>query len=87
MKTHTKGLRNLKTELTKDTADFIQSWNPKRTGLRRKLEKKSRIHPKKNIEEHTETSDGNDPGPSYTRPISEGSAACLGDTIPVELEE
>ena len=77
----------MKTELTKDTADFIQSWNPKRTSLRRKLEKKPRIHPKNNMKEPTDDSDGNGPEPSYTRPISEGSAACLGDTIAVDLEE
>ena len=40
MEIHIKGLRNLTTELAKDTADFTQSWNPKKTGLRRKLEKK-----------------------------------------------
>ena len=32
-------MERMKIELTKDTADFIQSWNPKRTSLRRKLEK------------------------------------------------
>ena len=38
-----------------DTAGFIRSWNPKGPGLDRKLERKSRIQPKRNIDKSTDT--------------------------------
>ena len=38
-----------------DTDDFTRSWKPNRTDPNRKLEKKSRIQPKRNIDNSVDT--------------------------------
>ena len=50
-------IERIKKKLMEDTADFIRSWNPKGTGLNRKLERKSRIQPKRNIDKSAETAE------------------------------
>ena len=70
-------IERIKKKLMEDTADFIRSWNPKGTGLNRKLERKSRIQPKRNIDESSEAGERKDLNkePSQTKPRHESAGS------------
>ena len=62
-----------------DTADFIRLWNPNREGSNRKLERKSRIQPKRNIDESIDTVERKDSfkEPNHSKPRYESASISI----------